>query len=159
MFAWYGKCRRLQYCKTNIDIHNTVWILTRLEGYIVPVWHGLVALPCRCARYGRVRSSVLRFDLSVIPYLLRLIPRPSPSGHPRSVVPSRPRPCRSGKSCKQRSGVFSVRKGGRSQTISPPLPGLSGRRSDRSPGLSLGNWASPGGTCCRYAVCWAELLL
>ena len=60
VFTWYGKCRRLQYCKTNVGTHNTVLVLTRLEGFIVPIWHGLVALPCRCAGYGRVRSLVLR---------------------------------------------------------------------------------------------------
>ena len=59
VFAWYGKCRRLQYCKANVGAHNTVWVLTCLKGCIVPVWHGLVALPYRCAGYGRVRSSVL----------------------------------------------------------------------------------------------------
>ena len=52
VFAWYGKCRRLQYCKTNIDIHNTVWILTRLEGCKVPFWHGPTILSYRCAGYG-----------------------------------------------------------------------------------------------------------
>jgi len=24
VFAWYGKCRCLQYCKTNVGTHNTV---------------------------------------------------------------------------------------------------------------------------------------
>ena len=37
MFDWYGKCWRLQYCRTNIGAHNTVWALTCLEGCIVPV--------------------------------------------------------------------------------------------------------------------------
>ena len=108
----------------NVGAYNTVWVLTRLEGCIAPIWHGLVASSCRCAGYDRVRSSVLLFDLSVLPYLLRLIPLPLPSGRPRSVVPGRPRPCRSGKRCKQRFGVFPVRKGGRSRTMSPPWPGL-----------------------------------
>ena len=60
VFTWYGKCRRLQYCKTNIGAHNTVWVLTHLKGCIVPVWHGLLVLPCRCAGYGSVQSSELR---------------------------------------------------------------------------------------------------
>ena len=60
VFTWYGKYRRLQYCKINVGAHNTIWVLTCLEGYIVPVWHGLVALSCRCASYGRVRSLLLR---------------------------------------------------------------------------------------------------
>ena len=59
MFAWYGKCWLLQYYKTNVGAHNTVWVLTCLEGCIVPIWHGLVALSYRCAGYGRIRSSVL----------------------------------------------------------------------------------------------------
>ena len=29
---WYDKCRRLPYCRTNIDAHNTVRVLTCLEG-------------------------------------------------------------------------------------------------------------------------------
>ena len=36
VFVWYGKCRRLQYCKANVGAHNTVWVLTSLEGCIVP---------------------------------------------------------------------------------------------------------------------------
>ena len=24
VFAWYGKCRRPQYCKANVGVHNTV---------------------------------------------------------------------------------------------------------------------------------------
>ena len=74
----------------NVGAYNTVWVLTRLEGYIVPIWHGLVAPSCRCIGYGRVRSSVLRFDLSALPYLFHLIPGPLPSRRPRSVIPSRP---------------------------------------------------------------------
>ena len=108
----------------NIGAYNTVCVLTDLEGCIVPIWHGLMAPSCRCAAYGRVRSSVLRFDLRDLPYLLRLIPGPSPSGRPRSVVPSRPRPCRSGKSHEQRFGVSPVIKGGWSRTVSLPWLGL-----------------------------------
>ena len=60
MFAWYGKCRCLQYCKANVGAHNTIWVLTCLEACIVPIWHGLVALSYWCAGYGRVRSPVLQ---------------------------------------------------------------------------------------------------
>ena len=120
VFAWYGKCRRLQYCKTNIDAHNTIWVLTCLKDCIVPIWHGLVELSCMCAGYGRVRSLVLRFDLNALPYLPRLILGSSPSRHPRSVVPSRLRPCRSGMNHKWRPGISPVGKGGQSQTVSPP---------------------------------------
>ena len=63
-------------------------------------------------------------DLSALPYLLRLLPGSTPSERPRSVVPSWPRPCRSGKNHEQRSGVSPVGKGGRSQTVSPPWLGL-----------------------------------
>ena len=59
VFTWYNKCRRLQYYKANVSTHNTVWVLTRLEGCIVPILHGLVAPSYRCAGYGKVRSSVL----------------------------------------------------------------------------------------------------
>ena len=37
VFAWYGKYRRLQYCKANVGAHNTIWVLTRLEDCIVSV--------------------------------------------------------------------------------------------------------------------------
>ena len=84
-----------------------------------------MAPSCRCARYGRVRSLVLRFDLSALPYLLCLIPGPSPSVSPRSVVPGQPRPCRLGKSNEQRSDISPVEKGGRSRTVSSPWSGLS----------------------------------
>ena len=60
VFVWYGKCRHLQYLKTNVSAHNTVWVLTHLEGCIAPVWHGLVVLPYRCVGYDRVRSLELR---------------------------------------------------------------------------------------------------
>ena len=33
---WYGKCRRLPYCMANVGAHNTVRVLTFLEGYKVP---------------------------------------------------------------------------------------------------------------------------
>ena len=57
VFVWYGKCRRLQYLKTNVGAHNTVWALTCLEGLKVPVWSypgGTFLQACK------VWSSVLR---------------------------------------------------------------------------------------------------
>ena len=36
VFFWYGKYRRLPYCRTNVGAHNTVRVLTCLEGYKVP---------------------------------------------------------------------------------------------------------------------------
>ena len=36
VFFWYGKCRRLPHCRTNVGAHNTVCVLTCLEGYKVP---------------------------------------------------------------------------------------------------------------------------
>ena len=108
----------------NVSAYNTIWVLTCLKGCIVPIWHDLVAQSYRCVGYGRVRSSVLRFDLSALPYLLCQIPGPLSSKRPRSVVPSRPRPCRSRKSHEQRSDVSPIKKGGWSQTMSPPWPGL-----------------------------------
>ena len=41
----------------------------------------------------------------------------------------------------------------------PTLARPSGRGPDRSPDLSLGFWASPGGMRCCYAIRWAEFLL
>ena len=36
VFFWYGKYRRLPYCRTNIGAHNTIHVLTCLEGYKAP---------------------------------------------------------------------------------------------------------------------------
>ena len=52
VFFWYGKCRRLPYCRTNVGAYNTICVLTCLEGCKVPFWHGLTVLTCRCAGYG-----------------------------------------------------------------------------------------------------------
>ena len=52
-----------------------------------------MAPSCRCAGHGRGTVLGIAVDLSVLPYLLRLIPWPSPSGRPLSVGPSRSRPC------------------------------------------------------------------
>ena len=81
----------------------------RLQSTLLTWYGGSVLQVCR------VRSSVLRLTLSVLPYLLRLFLRSSPSGRPRSVVPSRLRPRRSEKSCKQRFGVFPIGKAGQSR--------------------------------------------
>ena len=32
VFFWYGKCRCLPYCRINVSVHNTVNVLTCLEG-------------------------------------------------------------------------------------------------------------------------------
>ena len=36
VFFWYGKCRHLPYYRTNVGAHNTVHVLTCLEGCNVP---------------------------------------------------------------------------------------------------------------------------
>ena len=36
VFFWYGQCRRLPYCMANVGAHNTVHVLTRLEGCGAP---------------------------------------------------------------------------------------------------------------------------
>ena len=36
VFFWYGKCRRLPYCRTNVGAYSTVCVLTCLEGCKVP---------------------------------------------------------------------------------------------------------------------------
>ena len=36
VFFWYGKCRRLPYCRTNVGAYSTVCVLTYLEGCKVP---------------------------------------------------------------------------------------------------------------------------
>ena len=36
VFFWYGQCRHLPYYRINVDAHNTVRVLTCLEGYKVP---------------------------------------------------------------------------------------------------------------------------
>jgi len=79
VFAWYGKRRRLQCClysDTLGRLHSAR--LTWLVGTVLKVrraWQGMVL--------------GIAVDLSALPYLLRLIPKPSSSGCPRSVVPRR----------------------------------------------------------------------
>ena len=147
VFAWYGKRRRLQYCLCS-DTSRSLYI-ARLA------WPGGTILQVRWAWQVMVLGIVV--DLSALPYLLRLIPGPSPSGRPRSVVPSRPRPCRSGKSREQSSGISPVEKGGRSLDCVPTLARASGRGPDHSSGLSLCIWMGPGARC-RCAVCWVGFL-
>ena len=38
VFAWYGKCRRLQYLKTNVDVHNIVWVRTPTLSALPDPW-------------------------------------------------------------------------------------------------------------------------
>ena len=70
-------------------------------------------------------------DLSALPYLLRLLLRPTLSGCPRSVVPSRPRPCWSGKSSEQRSSVSSVGERGSESGYGLTMARPFGRGSDQ----------------------------
>ena len=114
MFAWYHKRQRPQYCLCS-DVSGRLYRvrLTCPDGTVLQV---------RRAWQGTVLG--IAVDLSALPYLLRLLPGPTPSGRPRSVVPSRSRPYRSGKSNEQRSDVSSVGEGGRSRTTVPPWPGL-----------------------------------
>ena len=73
---------------------------------------------------------VLQFELSVLPYLLRLFTRSYPSGRPRSVGPSRLRLRQLEKRCKQRFGASPVRDVGQSQKRR--WPGLPVREAGRS---------------------------
>jgi len=147
VFAWYGKRRRLQYCLCS-DMPG------RLHSARL-AWPGGTVLKVRRAWQGTVLG--IAVDLNALPYLLRLIPGPSPSGRPRSVVPSRPQLCRSGKSREQSSGISLVEKGGRSLDCVPTLAKTSDRGPDRCPGLSLCIWMGPGARC-RCAVCWVGFL-
>ena len=70
-------------------------------------------------------------DLSVLPYLLRLLLGPTPSGRPRSVVPSRPRPCWSRKSSEQRSWRILGRRKGSESDYGPTMARPSGRGFDQ----------------------------
>ena len=144
MFAWYGKRRRLQYCLRS-DTPG------RSHGARL-AWLGGTVLKARRARQGKVLS--IAVDLNALPYLLRLIPGPSPSRRPRSVVPSRFRPCRSEKSSEQRSGVSSVGQRGSESDCGPTSVRPSGQEPDRCLGLSLCIWAGLGACCC-YATCRA----
>ena len=88
LFAWYGKRRRLQYCLCSET-------LGRLHSARL-AWPGGTVLKARRVWQGTVLD--IAVDFSVLPYLHRLLPRPTPSGRPRLVVPSLPRLCQSGKS-------------------------------------------------------------
>ena len=52
VFFWYGRCRRLPYCRINVGALNIVHVLTCLEGCGASFWHGLIVLFYRCAGYG-----------------------------------------------------------------------------------------------------------
>jgi hypothetical protein len=66
-------------------------------------------------------------------YLLCLFPGPIPTRRPQSIIPSRHRPFRSGRSGVSRSGVFPVGELGRSRIVvrSASLVGVPTRPSDR----------------------------
>ena len=83
MFAWYGKRRRLQYC-----LYSDT--LGRLHSARL-AWPGGTVLKMHRAWQGTILG--ITVDLSALPYLLLLIPGPSPSGRPRLVVPSWARLC------------------------------------------------------------------
>ena len=146
---------------TNTGSHNIVHALTRLAGCTVFAWYDKRRCPqyCLCSdasgRLYNVRltwpdSTILQVcrtwqgtvlgitvDLSALPYLLRLLPGPTPSGRLRSVVPSRPRLCRSGKSNEQRSGVSSVGERGSESDCGSTSARPSYQGPDRCLGLSL----------------------
>ena len=121
MFAWYGKRRRLQYCLRS-DASGRLYS-ARLT------WPGGTVLQVRRAWLGTVLG--ITVDLSALPYLLCLLPGPTPSWHPWSVIPSRPRPSRSGKSSEHRSGVSSVEERGSESDCGPTTARPSGRTSDQ----------------------------
>ena len=80
MFAWYGKRRRPQYCLYS-DVSSRFYRvrLTCPDGTVLQV---------RRAWQGTILG--ITVGLSVLPYLLRLLPGPISSGRPRSVAPSHP---------------------------------------------------------------------
>ena len=122
-------------------------------------------MSCRYCPAG-VQDTVLGFtvDLSALPYLLRLFPRSSPSGRPRSVGPSWLRLRQLEKSCKQGfdaspvgdtgwiwrrcfgQAFWSERRAGVGSERRSFLARPSDRRLDRPLGLSLGFWADSGVT-------------
>ena len=121
MFAWYGQRWHLQYCLCS-DVPG------RLHSAHL-AWPGGTILKVRRACQGTVLG--ITVDLSALPYLLCLIPGPSPSRHPRSVIPSWPRSCWSGKNHEQRSGVSSVRERGSESDYGPTTTRPSGQGSDQ----------------------------
>jgi len=158
VFAWYDKRRRPQYCLCS-DAYGRLYRvrLSCPDGTVLQV---------RRAWQGTVLD--IAVDLSALSYLLRLLPGLTPSERPCSVVPSRPRPCRSGKSSEQRSWrILGRRKGVEvrlrchhgqafwSHLRSDLLAGGADRGPDCGLDLSLCIWAGPG-KCCRCATCWAE---
>ena len=79
MFAWYDKRQRPPYCLYS-DASGSLYRvrLTCPDGTVLQV---------RRAWQGTVLGIVV--DLNALPYLLRLLPGPTLSGHPTSVIPSR----------------------------------------------------------------------
>ena len=110
-------------------------------------WPGGTVLQVRRTWQGMVLGNVV--DLSALPYLLHLIPGPSPSGHPRSVSldrVGRERAASRGLACHRLESDCDT-------TLARP----SGRGPDHCLGLSLCIWAGPGVRCC-CAACWSRVL-
>ena len=86
-------------------------------------------------------------DLSVLPYLLRLLPGPTPSRRPSWSFPVGPD--RVGRKREASKGPAHPRseERGRSRTAVPPRPGLLIGASTRSPGRrcrsGIGSWSRP----------------
>ena len=84
VFTWYGKHRCLQ--------HYLCSDTSRRLYSVCLAWPSGTVLQVRRAWQGTVLG--IAVDLSALSYLLRRLPRPTPSGRPQLVAPSWPRPCR-----------------------------------------------------------------
>ena len=148
-----------------VSAHNTVYALTCLKGCKVSVYHSLVAPSCRCAGYGKVRSSVLR--LTWAPYL---ICSACSLGLHRAGVPGRSFPVVPDHVSRERAASRGptypwsekgVRWGGTCDPEVGRVQGLplevrgAGWEPDRGLGLLLCIWAGLS-VCCRCAACWAK---
>ena len=139
MFAWYIKRRHLQSCLC-FDASGRIYN-ARLA------WSGGTVLQVRRAWQGTVLG--IAVDSSALPYLLRLIPGPTPSGASTA-----------GRIIGWRKGVKVGLRSHHDQAfrlgLRPDLlAGGVGRELDHGLSLSLCIWTGPD-ACCRCTACWAE---
>ena len=132
MFALYGKRQHLLYCLCS----GASGRLYRVR----PTCPDGTVLQVRRAWQGTVLG--IAVDLSALPYLLHLLPEPTPIGRLWSVVSSRPRPFWSGKSSEQRSSVFSDGERGSESDCGSTMARPFGHTSDQIswPEVPVGDW-------------------
>ena len=146
MFACDGKRRRPQYCLCS-DVSGRLYSV-RLT------WPDGTVLQVRRAWQGTVLG--IAVDLSALPYLLRLLPGPTPSRCPGRSFPVGPDHVGREREASKGPAYPRSEERGWSQTVVLGLrAGGAGRGLDRGLSLLLCIKAGPNARC-RCAACWVR---